>query len=157
KLVRDGKVFKPLVHRFIAGDTLEEALAAADSVLAKGMTVSLDYLGENTQSREEALQAVQTYKAMLDRIAERPDHRPFSPEGYKSGEVEPLNISIKLTQCGLDQGLEFARENYLGVLQTAKDQGNFVRVDMEASEYTQRTVTILDEAFNALQNTGAVL
>lgn len=157
RLVREGKMFQPLVHRFVAGNTLDEALTAADELLAKGMMVSLDYLGENTRSREEALSAKATYVAMLDRIAERADHRSVSPEGYPEGEVEPLNISIKLTQCGLDQGEEFAEQNYHDVLRTARAQGNFVRVDMEASEYTQRTIEIVDRALSEFGNTGTVL
>jgi proline dehydrogenase len=157
KLVREGKLFRPLVHRFIAGDTLDEALAASEELLRKGMTVTLDYLGENTSTEEEALQAAQTFSQMLDRIAERPGHRAIDPLGYKNGEVEDLNISIKLTQCGLDQGIEFAAENYSKVLETAKSQGNFVRVDMEASEYTERTIEMIETVYDRYPNTGTVL
>lgn len=157
RMVREGSMFKPLVRRFIAGDTLEEALTAADEVLSRGMMVSLDYLGENTHSREEALQAKATYIRMLERIAARPDHVAVSPEAYAEGKVEALNISIKLTQCGLDLGDDFAEQNFREVLAAAAAQGNFVRVDMEASEYTQRTIAILDRVLADFRNTGTVL
>ena len=157
RMVRESKMFKPLVHRFVAGDTLDEALAAADEILAKGMMVSLDFLGENTHSKEEALQAKATYIAMLNRIAARKDHVASPADGYADGAVEQLNISIKLTQCGLDQGEKFAEQNYREVLSAAKEQGNFVRVDMEASDYTQRTINMLDRVLDDFPNTGTVL
>lgn len=150
-------MFQPLVHRFVAGDTLADALRAAEEVLAKGMMVSLDYLGENTRSESEALAAKATYIEMLNQIAGRLDHHSFPPGGYVNGDVEPLNISIKLTQCGLDQGEAFAERNYREVLETAAKHGNFVRVDMEGSEYTQRTINMLDRVLEDFPNTGTVL
>src|SRR5580698_5677827 len=122
-LVRKSFLFRPMVRRFIAGDTLEEALMASEPILAKGMKVSLDYLGENTASEKEALEAKATYINMLERIAEVPLVKKWnaehgrSPTINESGEgIEPLNISIKLTQCGLDQGTEFAENNLRDVL-----------------------------------------
>lgn len=153
RLVRRSPLFRPLVRRFIAGDTLDEALAATELLIAKGLMVTLDYLGENTHSEAEALQAKATYLAMLDRIAQVPAAANHDPQ---SG-IEPLNISIKLTQCGLDQGEAFAESNYREVVQRAAERGTFVRIDMEASEYTQRTVEIVERVFRENSNTGTVL
>ncbi len=164
--VRQSKVFRPLVSRFIAGDTLEQSLPATEALLQKGLLVTLDYLGENTANEAEALQAKQTYESMLKRIStvkpmpsyaswnktvtdKTSDRRPPVPD--------PINISIKLTQCGLDQGDEFAEKNFREVLQTAADLGSFVRVDMEGSEYTERTMKMIDRVLPDFPNTGTVL
>lgn len=157
RLVRNSFLFRPLVRRFIAGDTLDDAMAASDPLIAKGQGVSLDFLGENTKSEAEALDAKATYIKMLDRIATRPDFKRFPPAGYAKDEIESLNISIKLTQCGLDQGDDFAERNYRDVLKAAFDQGNFVRVDMEASDYTDRTIKMVQRVHADLPNTGTVV
>ena len=144
--MRKSFLFKPLVKRFIAGDTLEEALAAAKVLLDKGFKISLDFLGENTKNEEEALQAKSTYIRMLESIGmQNPD------------PIEACNISIKLTQCGLDQGEAFAEQNYREVLTSAEKYKNFVRIDMESSEYTERTLQILERVFRDHKNTGTVL
>ena len=161
--VRRSRVFRPLVRRFIAGDTLEEALQASEVLLQKGLMVTLDYLGENTHSEAEALEAKATYLRMLDRIAQVPaiaDRGSRIADGSVPGpssEIERLNISIKLTQCGLDQGPKFAEDNYREVVQRAAERGTFVRIDMEASEYTQATVEIVERVFRDQPNTGTVL
>lgn len=154
RTVRGSSLFRPLVRRFIAGDTLEESIAASEALLSKGLTVTLDYLGENTHSEAEALAAKATYLQMLDRIATVPVVRDFPKD---AASAEPLNISIKLTQCGLDQGEAFAEANYREVVQRAAERNTFVRIDMEASEYTQRTVEIVERVFKEFPNTGTVL
>lgn len=141
-LVRKSFLFRPLVSRFIAGDTLAEAMEASSKLIEKGLSVTLDYLGENTHSEAEALDAKAKYCEMLDVI-------------QKSSHPDKINISIKLTQCGLDQGLEFAEKNYRDVLIAA--QNIFVRIDMEASEYTERTVDMVSKVFRDHSNTGTVL
>lgn len=173
RLVRRSFLFKPLVRRFIAGDTLEEAMAASIAVIEKGMFVSLDFLGENTKSEAEALAAKATYVRMLEQISaskcavppksvtlrkKKVLGAPGVPEPpAEAGELEATNISIKLTQCGLDQGEEFAENNYREVLWTAAEKHNFVRIDMEASEYTERTVQIVSKVLRDFPNTGTVL
>lgn len=154
RTVRRSRTFRPLVRRFIAGDTLEEAIVASEALLAKGLTVTLDYLGENTHSEAEALEARATYLRMLDRIAEVPAVKAFYPT---PDAHEPLNISIKLTQCGLDQGEAFAEANYREVVARAAAVGTFVRIDMEASDYTARTVEIVERVLRDFKNTGTVL
>lgn len=166
KMVRKSFLFRPLVKRFIAGDTVEEALVPSEALVAKGFFVSLDYLGENTKTEAEALEAKSTYIRMLHQISASPSSKPprnvaMSKQSALAIEqgpiVEPCNISIKLTQCGLDQGTEFAEQNYRDVLNIARDLGIFVRVDMEASEYTERTVQILEKVLPDFTNTGTVL
>lgn len=156
RLVRGSRLFRPLVSRFIAGDGLEPAIAASEALLAKNLAITLDYLGENTRSEAEALQARATYLQMLDRIAqvEAVDKYDASPSMQVK---EPLNISIKLTQCGLDQGEAFAEANYRQVVEKAAESHNFVRIDMESSEYTQRTIEIVSRVFADHPNTGTVL
>jgi len=154
RLVRRSFLFRPLVKRFIAGDSLDEALKASESILARGLRVSLDYLGENTHSEAEALAAKKTYIEMLGRIAEVPAVKAYN---QNPTFPEPLNISIKLTQCGLDQGEAFAEKNYRDVLEVAKGFSNFVRIDMEASEYTERTMQMIDRVRKDYPNTGTVL
>ncbi|MDR3691930.1 MAG: proline dehydrogenase family protein [Fimbriimonas sp.] len=163
-LIRKSFLFRPLVRRFIAGDTLEEALKSCEAILAKGQMVSLDYLGENTASEQEALQAKSTYIQMLQAIASLPAIQTWnanhaqSPNLHVTGDgIEPINISIKLTQCGFDQGTDFAERNLRDVLDTAKGLNNFVRVDMESSEYTERTMEIMGRVVKDYKNTGTVL
>ncbi len=153
RMIRQSRLFRPLVRRFIAGDTLEEAIAASEALIAKGLLVTLDFLGENTSTEAEALEAKNTFIRMLDRIAVVPAVQNWP----RSKGKEPLNISIKLTQCGLDQGEEFAEKNLREVLATAASHANFVRVDMEASEYTERTIAMIERVFPGCPNTGTVL
>jgi proline dehydrogenase len=172
RLVRRSFLFRPLVRRFIAGDSLEEAIQASLAVIQKGMFVSLDFLGENTRSEAEALSAKATYIQMLEEIAKSPCSKPpkevqlrkrvlvapGAPEPPASaGQLEATNISIKLTQCGLDQGEEFAESNYREVLWSAAERHNFVRIDMESSEYTERTMAMIDRVRRDFDNTGTVL
>ncbi|MCC7435548.1 MAG: proline dehydrogenase family protein [Methanoregulaceae archaeon] len=144
KLVRNSFMFRGLVKRFIAGDNLDQALVVAEDLVARGFHTSLDYLGENTKTEAEALAAKATYIQMLQRIAAS----PCAPR---------TNISIKLTQCGLDLGDDYAVENYREVLREAEKLGNFVRVDMEASDYTERTIQIMGRVWEDHKNTGTVL
>ncbi len=162
KLVRKSFLFRPLVKRFIAGDTIEDGLKAAEDLIALGFRTSLDYLGENTSTVEESRAAIEVYKQMLEKIAKSACTREIANKAvYKSAgsekPVETTNISIKLTQCGLDQGDGFAESNFREVLELAKSLDNFVRIDMEASEYTERTVKIMSSVFPDYPNTGTVL
>ncbi|HVT13608.1 MAG TPA: proline dehydrogenase family protein [Fimbriimonadaceae bacterium] len=148
KLVRKSFFFRPLVKRFIAGDTLEQAMAACQTLLDKGYNVTLDNLGENTSTEAEALKAKSTYIQMLERIGD---------QDLSANPIEKCNISIKLTQCGFDLGDEFAERNYRDVLDVARQHDNFVRVDMESSAYTERTVKIIERVHKDFKNTGTVL
>lgn len=146
KLIRKSFLFRPLVKRFIAGDNLDQAMEASQVLLDKGFSVTLDNLGENTSTEAEALQAKSTYIQMLDRIGQQ-----------KGSAIEKCNISIKLTQCGLDLGTDYAERNFRDVLAAAQQYANFVRVDMEASAYTERTIDIISRVLQDFKNTGTVL
>ena len=153
-IVRKSFLFRPLVTRFIAGDTLDEALVESETILRNGQRITLDYLGENAHSESEALASCAIYATMLDKI-----DTIAAVQKWKSASVgtEPLNISIKLTQCGLDQGTEFAEANYRKVVQKAAELSTFIRIDMESSDYTERTVDIVTRVHKEFSNTGTVL
>lgn len=143
-LVTRSFLFRPLVRRFIAGDTLDEAMKVAEELMDQGLFVTLDLLGENVATVEEAEKSTSAYIEIVDRIA-------------KSRHKDGINISIKLTALGLDQGDDVAEKNYRRLLEVAKPHNIFVRADMEASEYTERTIAMLERVFPDFPNTGTVL
>jgi proline dehydrogenase len=127
RFVRAGRLLRSLVSRFAAGDTLADALRVATELARQGLTVTLDRLGENVSTPVEAETAAASYVATL--------------RGLAAAGLEP-NISVKLTMLGLDLGDEIAVANMLVILQAAEDLEGFVRIDMESSAYTERTLTI---------------
>ncbi|MGV3519161.1 proline dehydrogenase family protein [Luteitalea sp.] len=130
-------------RRFVAGETIDEAIAAARAVEAQGLVQTLDLLGESVATVEEAGAATNAYLAMLPRIAAAGIGR---------------NISIKLTQLGLDLSLEEAGGNLRRILTLAREQGFFVRVDMESSAYVDATLTLVEQAWReGHTNVGVVL
>lgn len=131
-----------VARRFVAGETLDDAIAATRPLNARHIAVSLDHLGENVADAREAAAAASDYIAILDRI---------QVEGLEA------NISIKLTALGLDIGAEIARENLGRVLARAAEYGIFVRVDMEGSDYTQRTLNLVTDLHASYPNVGTVL
>lgn len=129
-------------HRFVAGETLDGAMEAARDLNARGMRVTLDHLGESVESREQADRATEDYIALLDRIArERVD----------------AGISIKLTQIGLAIDMDLCRDNLRRIAEAARGHGNFVRIDMEGSEYTESTIQLFGEAYSEFKNLGTVI
>jgi proline dehydrogenase len=143
-LVRKSFLFRPLVQRFVAGDDLSDAMKVAEGLADRGLMSSLDYLGENTKTRAEAEHAIKMYDEIVTAI-------------HNSRHHDKINISIKLTQCGLDIDEDWAEQNYRNLLQHAQQKNTFVRVDMEASEYTERTVHMIENVFRDHSNTGTVL
>jgi proline dehydrogenase len=129
RLIRDSSLMRPLVGRFVAGDTLADAIAVATDLQAKGLTTTLDRLGENVLSQEEANAALASYAATL---------RTMAAQG-----LEP-NISVKLSMLGLDISDEIAYDSMYTLLETAVDVNGFVRIDMEGSAYTERTIAIAE-------------
>ena len=111
-------VGQKMSRRFVAGTTIEDLLAATKAVNAKGMSVSVDNLGENVTNAKEAEASAQLYHRLLDLIAER---------GLRA------NVSVKLTHMGLDVDENLARKLVCAVVEHAKRLDNFVRVDMEGS------------------------
>ena len=133
---------KKFSSRFVAGSTLEEALRACENVNQDGLTVTLDYLGENVTSLKEAEVCEQIYQHSLDAIEAR--------------RIKG-NVSLKLTQFGMDLSEEDCRENVRRLVCAAAKVGNFVRVDMESSEYTDRTLRLVYDLHAETGACGAVI
>src|SRR5437588_9177591 len=129
-------------RRFVAGETLNEAIEATRVLNARGLLVSLDHLGENVSDAKEAGAAAQDYIAILDRI--------------KQAGVD-ANISIKLTALGLDIDRELCEQNVCRILEYAKQFPIFVRIDMEGSAYTEQTVDITLRMHQQFEHVGTVI
>ena len=114
--------------RFVAGTSVEEVLDAAASVNRQGMSTSLDSLGENVHSPQEAQQAADVYHRLLDAIQQR--------------QLD-ANVSVKLTQMGMDLDPELAFAMAAGLVEHAVTANTFVRIDMEGSDYTQATIDMV--------------
>jgi proline dehydrogenase len=128
-------------RRFIAGETVEEAIAAARAVEAQGLMQTLDYLGEGVTSLEAADAATRDYLGVIDAVTQAGIGR---------------NLSLKLTQLGLDVDRASAVDNLRRILDRA--DGFFVRLDMESSQYTDRTLEILETMWQqGYRNVGTVL
>ena len=128
-------------RRFIAGETVEEASAAARDIEARGLMQTLDYLGESVSSLAEADAATKDYLRVADAITQ-------------AGVIR--NLSLKLTQLGLDVDRASAIDNLRKILERA--QGFFVRIDMESSAYTDVTLNIVDILWQqGYRNIGVVL
>jgi proline dehydrogenase len=120
-------LFKKLTTRFIAGENIDEAVAAIREVNAHGCSASFDHLNESVSSVAETEAEVREYLDVLARIEE---------SGINS------NVSIKLTQFGLEIDPELAYRNARRVVEDAARRGNFVRVDMETSHLTRATIDV---------------
>ncbi len=120
-------LFKKLTTRFVAGENIDEAVAAIRAINTEGCSASFDHLNESVANPGEAEGEVKEYLKILSRIDET---------GINS------NVSIKLTQFGLELDPELAYKNARAVVEDAARRGNFVRVDMEASNVTQVTLDI---------------
>jgi len=117
-----------LSSRFIAGSKLEDAIRVCRAIRADGITATLDYLGENVKSLDEAAACRDRYLTML--------------QAMQKAEVEP-NVSLKLTQFGLDLSESACAENVAALVKAAAEIGGFVRIDMEGSAYTDRTLALV--------------
>ncbi len=144
RMVMRSRLSLALAHRFVAGETAEQALEVARTLNRRGALVSLDYLGENITTETEARAVATTYRDLLRAIAERQLN---------------CNVSLKLTALGLDIDRELCAQNMRDVLDTARETSNFVRIDMEGSAYTQVTLDIFEQLYCQLgyDNVGIVL
>jgi proline dehydrogenase len=129
RFVTRSRLGRRVALRFVAGETLEEGLAAARGLRARGIAAMLDHLGENVSSEEHASAAADRYVLALKRIREAEDL--------------DCNIAIKLTQLGLDLSMDLCMENTERVLAAAEPAGIVVMIDMESSEYVDRTFEVL--------------
>lgn len=137
------KNFFFLAKRFVAGETIDSAIAAVRELNEQGMTATLDYLGEDVLERQAAVDTADTYVRILDALA---------AAGVDS------NVSVKLTAMGLLVGEDFALDNLLRVMDRAsKNADPFVRIDMEGSAVTQATLRVFERAFERSRNVGIVL
>ncbi len=139
-----SRLFRPLVKRFVAGEDLETALKVGEDYVKQGYFVSMDLLGENVATTQEADAETNAYIEMANKIIASPQ---------KGG----MNISVKLTALGMDLSDDIAVANYKKILDVCKPHDIFVRADMEASQYCDRTVRIIESLFVSYKNCGTVL
>jgi proline dehydrogenase len=132
-----------LSSRFVAGNRVEDAIRVAAELNRRGITVSVDNLGENVTNVQEAQASAQLYHQLLDQMA---------------ANKLNANVSLKLTHMGLDVDEQLARDLVTGLVQKAASMSppNFVRVDMEGSSYTQRTLDFVHELHAMPGNGGHV-
>ena len=142
KFVMSNRATRGVSRRFVAGEELDEALEATRMLNQQGLHVSLDYLGENVSDEREAGITAQSYSETLDRI-------------YDSGT--DANISIKLTALGLDISRELCDQHLKQLLEHAKSLPIFVRIDMEGSAYTERTMDITLRMHEQFEHVGTVI
>jgi proline dehydrogenase len=134
---------RSFARRFIAGETLEEAIAAARTVQASGLAVTLDYLGESVSSLAEAQAATREYVSMIATIVDSGIER---------------NISLKLTQLGLDVDRDRCLEHLRTIVAAGSAHQCFVRIDMENSPYVDQTLDLFETLWReGLRNLGVVL
>ncbi len=160
RFVRNSRLLRPLVRRFIGGDTLADGLRNATPLLDRGFYISLDLLGESVHSLAEANAARDSFLEIIEQLSTDSHFVPYElacDGSNRFDQIENINISIKLTQCGLDISDELADENFRKVLALAKVKGTMVRVDMEASAYTERTIAMIERVFAEYPNAGTVL
>ncbi|HEV7665235.1 MAG TPA: proline dehydrogenase family protein [Chloroflexota bacterium] len=136
-------LLRGLAQRYVAGEELADGIVVAQTLNTQGLLVSLDHLGESVTNPADSRRAVGAYTEALEAIARE--------------QVEG-NISLKLTQLGLDLGRELAVAHLRKILERARDLDIFVRIDMEGSAYTQRTLGVHQELWDAgFHNVGIVL
>ncbi len=133
---------RKMSRRFTAGETLEEAIAAVEKLNKQELLATLDHLGENVTSEIEARDATTCVLDLLEAI---------KASGVQSG------VSVKLTQLGLDLSPALAAENLQRILIQAAGAQRFVRIDMESSEYVQRTLDLFEGLWPQHRNAGVVI
>jgi proline dehydrogenase len=131
-----------LARQFVAGETLAEAIETVRELSRSGRQATLDHLGENIATPEQARAATEAYREILEEIAR---------------QKLDCSISVKLTQLGLDVSEEQCRENLRLLVERAMELGNHVRVDMEGSAYTERTLAIIADLRKRYDAVGAVI
>jgi proline dehydrogenase len=143
RFVRKNRLARKLASRFVAGETVDEAIATLRDLNGSNLTASLDLLGESVLHAEEANRACQTYLEILDRI-----------HAAKAN----ANVSVKLTQMGLDIDEQLCLRNMRSIIGKAKQYDSFVRIDMEQSSYTERTIRLFTDVLYAeLKNAVGVV
>src|SRR5215470_3396711 len=136
------KSFNSITKRFVAGEEVDEAIDAIRTLNARSIATSFDHLGESISSEGETREEVREYLRILDRISET---------GIDS------NVSVKLTQLGLDVSPELCYLNTLDIVAAAKKLNNFVRIDMEDSSKTDGTLDVFRRLRQDYNNVGIVI
>jgi len=131
-----------LATRFVAGQTLDDALAAGQKINSEGITLTLDVLGESVTTLDEAAAARDAYLRTLNAIHDT---------GIQG------NVSLKLTQFGLDYSYDKCRMNVERLVRRAAELQSFVRVDMESSAYTDRTLELVKDLHSTYGAVGTVI
>jgi proline dehydrogenase len=142
RFLETSPLARRLSTRFVAGDTLADALDAARRVNAAGISVTLDHLGENVTSLDEAAASCDEYLRALGEI--------------RAAGLD-ANVSIKLSQFGIDLDEAACRSNVERLVKCAAGHGSFVRIDMESSAYTDRTLALVMELHARYGAVGAVI
>ena len=132
RFVRRNGLARRFASRFVAGETVESAVAALRDLNAARLSASLDLLGESVLHAEEAHHARDTYLETLDRIR---------------AAGADANVSVKLTQMGLDIDESLCVANLRAIIGKAKTHGSFVRIDMEQSTYSEKTLQLFRDTF----------
>lgn len=136
-----SRIGRRLSGRFVAGMSLEEALQAIVATNARGMSVSIDNLGENVTSLDHARESASLYHRMIDEVSTR---------------RLDANVSMKLTHMGLDLDEAVAKQIVHELVAHAARVNNFVRVDMEGSAYTQKTLDFVHDLHSRPGNASHV-
>jgi proline dehydrogenase len=140
---RYGMTPNGFARRFIAGETVEEAIEAARVLQGRGLHIALDFLGESVSSSKAATTASREYVQLIERIVASGIER---------------NVSLKLTQLGLTIDRATCVDNLRRILEPATAHRFFVRIDMEASQYTQLTIDVFDTLWRLeFRNIGIAL
>ena len=140
-LAESSRIGRRLSSRFVAGMTVEDALKATAATNALGMSVSVDNLGENVTNAEEAHLSAKLYHQLLDQIAARKLN---------------ANVSLKLTHMGLDINDKLSRDIVDELVAHATRLASFVRIDMEGSAYTEKTLEVVRDLHRRPANAGHV-
>lgn len=144
RFVRNNGLAKGFASRFVAGETVDEAMGAVRALRKKKISTSLDLLGESVHTEAEARASAAAYLSLLDRLA---------------AEGLDVNVSVKLTAMGLDIAEDLCLQNMHEILSKAREYDGFVRLDMEGSDYTDRTLDLFEQHLypSYPQNVGVVL
>ncbi|HEV3332551.1 MAG TPA: proline dehydrogenase family protein [Bryobacteraceae bacterium] len=140
--VENSRLAQRQSSRFVAGKTLDDALVVGRRINSEGIALTLDHLGESVTSLKEAAQARDVYIRTLSAIHEN---------GIRG------NVSLKLTQFGIDLSMEQCRANVAQLVERANELSSFVRIDMEASEYTDRTLQLVEDLHTEYGCVGTVI
>ena len=136
------KLLTLMARRFVAGETAEDAVAAIRRLNKRKISATLDFLGEECHTVSQAAQATREIRRLFKLIADN---------------KLDTNVSIKATQLGLNLDPDRAKANVISILDEAAKHGNFVRIDMEGSPYTQMTLDLFHGVFKTHANVGIVI